>query len=82
VSDDVDVSVIFNESIITSYNNLYVTPKSNNLDIEKLQKLFTELELYSGNIDGKYISIKDELIDFQIKYDIISSKYDDQAGYF
>jgi hypothetical protein len=82
VSDDVDVSVVFNESVISSYSNLYVTPKSNNIDIEKLQKLFTELDLYTGAIDGKYISIQDELIDFQVKYDIISSKYDDQAGYF
>jgi hypothetical protein len=50
--------------------------------VEKLQKLFTELKLYDGEIDGKYISIKDTLIDFQVKHKIISSKYDEQAGYF
>lgn len=82
VSDDVEVNIAFNESVINLYNNLYVTPESNSVDIEKLQKLFTQLDLYTWNIDGKYISIKDNLIDFQVKYNIISSKYDEQAGYF
>jgi hypothetical protein len=46
VSDDVEINVSFNESVISSYNNLYVTPKSTKVNVEKLQKLFSELKLY------------------------------------
>lgn len=82
VSNDRTVNVAFNESIVSAYSRLYVKPDSNKVDVEKLQKLFTELKLYDGEIDGKYVSIKDTLIDFQVKYKIISSKYDEQAWYF
>lgn len=82
VSDDTDVSVAFNKSIISWYNTLYVTPESEWVDVEKLQQLFTEINLYTWNIDWKYISIKDELISFQIDNNIISSANDSQAWYF
>ncbi len=49
---------------------------------KKLQKLFTEIKLYNGKVDGKYNSIKDELIKYQIQENIISSKNDQAAGYF
>lgn len=82
VSNDVEVSIAFNKYVTSSYNNLYITPDANSIDVEKLQKLFTELDLYTGNIDGKYLSIKDNLINFQINNNIIWSSNDEQAGYF
>jgi len=82
VSNDVDVNIVFNESVLLNYNNLYVTPESDSVDVEKLQKLFTDLELYTSVIDGKYVSIEEDLINFQLNSDIISSKNDEQAGYF
>jgi len=76
------VNIKFNTSPIAAYSNLYVTPESNSVNVKKLQQLFTDLNLYNDDIDGKYISIQDDLIDFQLQHKIISSKYDDQAGYF
>lgn len=82
VSNEINTNVVFNESIVSSNLRLYVTPESNSIDIKKLQSLFSELNLYDGEIDGIYISIKKDLIDFQLKYKIVVSKYNDQAGYF
>ena len=82
VSDERVISVKFNQSPVAAYSNLYVTPESSWVNVKKLQQLFTDLDLYDEDIDGKYISIEDELIDFQMQHKIISSKYDDQAGYF
>lgn len=82
VSDDRTITVKFNQSPVAAYSNLYVTPESDWVNVKKLQQLFTDLKLYDDNIDGKYISIEDELIDFQLQHKIISSKYDEQAGYF
>lgn len=82
VSNEVNVNVAFNDSIISSNLRLYVTPESNSVDIKKLQTLFSELNLYDGGIDWKYISIKDDLLDFQLKHKIITSKYSEQAWYF
>lgn len=82
VSDDRVVSIKFNQSPIASYSNLYVTPESSSVNVKKLQQLFSDLDLYDDKIDGKYVSIEDELIDFQLQHKIISSKYDKQAWYF
>lgn len=82
VSDERVISVKFNQSPVAAYSNLYVTPESHWVNVKKLQQLFTDLDLYDEDIDWKYISIEDELIDFQMQHKIISSKYDDQAWYF
>jgi hypothetical protein len=82
VSSDRDINVVFNNSVVWLNQKLYVTPESGSVDVVKLQELFSELKLYNGYIDWKYLSIKDELIDFQIDNNIISSKNDEQAWYF
>jgi len=82
VSNDVNVNVQFNDSVVSSSLRLYVTPESNSIDIKKLQTLFSELNLYDWGIDWKYISIKKDLIDFQLKHKIVTSKNNEQAGYF
>ena len=46
-----------------------------------MQKLFQELWIYGGNIDGNYASIKETIISFQLENGIISSRTVDDAGY-
>lgn len=64
-------------------SNLTISPESSKAeDIKKLQTIFSEMGLYSGKVDGKYESIKDTLISYQIKRWLISSKTSYEAGYF
>ncbi|QFR39320.1 hypothetical protein A9Q91_03730 [Candidatus Gracilibacteria bacterium 28_42_T64] len=82
VEDEQLPTVGFDESPVTKYNKLRVNAESKKDDIKKLQSLFTEIKLYNKDIDGDYNSIKDELIDFQIKNHIIESRISEEAGYF
>lgn len=59
-----------------------ISPESNTQKIEKLQTLFTQLGLYTGEIDGNYESIAPALINFQIAEGIVQHKDDWGAGYF
>ena len=72
--------------IYTDYDDIfwkYITPESSENDIKKLQKLMYELDLIkTNNYSWKYIDIKDFLIDYQIKKNIVSKKDDEQAWYF
>ncbi|MDD5770157.1 MAG: peptidoglycan-binding protein [Candidatus Gracilibacteria bacterium] len=61
----------------------YIGPESDKNKIKELQNLFTEMGLYSsGNVDGKYESVKKTLINYQIKIGVIKKETDDGAGYF
>jgi len=40
------------------------------------------LNIYKGEIDGKYMSVKKSFIDFQVKNNIVQSATSDDAGYF
>lgn len=62
--------------------NLRVAPDSEIESVKKLQEIFKKVDLYSGNIDGKYESIKNELIDYQLKNGVIQSKDEEAAWYF
>lgn len=53
--------------IILDYGDLQTAPDSSTEDIIELQKLFTELGEYNGLIDGDFNSIKDTLVEIQIK---------------
>ncbi|MCH8519060.1 hypothetical protein LAT59_04850 [Candidatus Gracilibacteria bacterium] len=68
--------------IVLEYGNLQVTPESSEADIQLLQELLTELGEYNGIIDGSYESIREVLIDFQIKIGLIQNRDDWGAGYF
>ena len=59
-----------------------ITPESSKDKIKKLQTFFKDLWLYNGSIDSKYESIKDDIIDYQIKSWIIKNKEDWWAWYF
>jgi len=68
--------------IILEYWNLKVDPDSDSDEIIQLQQLLQELWEYSGNIDGKYSSVEQSLLDLQIKIWLIENKDSWGAGYF
>lgn len=75
-------NITFDPSKLTNYYPIRLSPvTSSKSQVVSMQKLFTELWLYSWEIDGKYNSIKDDIIDFQFENGIISSKNVDDAGY-
>ncbi len=76
------VTLTLGESPLGYFDTLRVHPKSWVTQVKKLQEIFTKANLYSGEIDGKYQSIRNELIEFQFKNSIISSYADEAAGYF
>ncbi|RKW21749.1 hypothetical protein D8B46_06875 [Candidatus Gracilibacteria bacterium] len=70
-------------SALAKYSSLYVSAENPNLEnVKTLQNLLKEVNLYSGEINGDFSSVKDILINFQIENGIISSKDSEQAGYF
>lgn len=70
------------ESQIGYIWNLRVAPESEIEEVKKLQEIFKKADLYSGEIDGVYESIKNELIEFQLKTGIIKDSSDEAAWYF
>jgi len=51
-----------------------ITPQSSSKDIKSMQTLFSEAELYSWNINWKYSSFKNSIIDFQIETKVIPTR--------
>ena len=51
-------------------------------DIKEVQQIFTELGVYNGNINGDYEDIEDDIIDYQLDTGVISSRYENGAGWF
>ncbi len=76
------VSLSFWESQLGYIWNLRVEPWDEWEEVRKLQEIFTKIELYNGDFDWKYESIKNELIEYQLKSWIISSADSEDAGYF
>ena len=75
-------NITFDPSKLTKYYPIRLSPvTSSKNQVTSMQKLFQELELYNGNIDGNYSSIKETVIDFQLKNWIIGSRNVDDAGY-
>ncbi len=82
VNPDTQVSIQLWKTFLGKYAWVTVWPDSPELNILKLQELFIDIDLYSWEIDGKYESIKDSIIDFQIAAGIIDSRTHSEAGYF
>lgn len=68
--------------IILDYGELEITPESSEENIKSFQQMMTELWEYSGEIDGKYSSIEEFLINLQKKIGVITNRDDWGAGYF
>ncbi len=83
VTTDSKVSLEFSKNILSWLENIVVNPEKHpKKDVEILQKKFKELWLYSWKIDWKYSSIKNSLINFQLKEKIIKSKNSIAAWWF
>lgn len=76
------ISLKLGESPLGYFDTLRVHPKSGATEVTQLQEIFTKADLYTGKIDGDYQSIRNELIEFQLKNIIISWYADEAAGYF
>lgn len=59
-----------------------ITPESKNEDIKELQDFFTYLWLYKWKITWNFEDIKEVIINYQLKNNIIKSKDDEWAWYF
>lgn len=78
-----EVTISFWESQIWSLTKLSVNPENASFeDVKQVQTIFTKANLYTGEIDGNYESIKNEIIDFQISTGIINSRDEESAGWY
>ncbi len=76
-------NVVENDTLKILSNQIQISPdNAKESDVKKIQNIFAEMWLYKGKIDGKYESIKDTLISYQVNKWIISSKNSSEAGYF
>lgn len=69
-------------SPLWDFTNLRVHPKSSPDEVKQLQEIFSKADLYSGKVDGEYQSIRNELIEFQMKNSVITGYADEEAWYF
>ena len=73
----------FVKNIIFWLANIKVNPEIHKKsDVIKLQKALTKFWLYKWNIDWNYKSIKNTLINYQLKHKLISSRYQEAAWWF
>jgi len=83
VSPNQKVNLKFTKNILSWIENIKVNPENaKKEDVKKLQENFKKLKLYNWKIDWKYSSIKNSLINFQIKEKIIKNKNDQTAWWF
>jgi hypothetical protein len=83
VWDETLVSIEFDESPVSKYNDLTLDAENPiKEDVEKLQNLFTDVWLYDWEVDWNFENIKDILIEFQIENWIIESSISHEAWYF
>ena len=82
LEDFFSYNITFDPSKLTKYYPIRLSPvTSSKNQVISMQKLFKELWIYHGSIDGNYSSIKETLINFQFENGIISSKTVDDAWY-
>ena len=78
-----ELSIEFDKSPVVKYKKLKLDaekPKKQN--ILELQKLLTEVKIYSWKIDWNFSKVKKDLVNFQVTNNVISSERSPSAGYF
>jgi len=70
------------EEILEEKLSIFDAPVSDTASIKKLQNVLTEMGIYTGEIDGKYVSIREDILNYQLTEKIIETAYDTGAGYF
>ncbi len=73
VSSDSENTIRFWTSKIGDLGNIKLTPESDSQRVSSVQTVFKRANLYNGEIDGNYESIKPAIIDFQLSRWVISS---------
>lgn len=63
-------------------NYIFNNPVKTIAQIAELQNVMKELDLYDGEIDAKYESIKSELLNYQLNNDLIVNENSLWAGYY
>lgn len=77
------VNAQFVTSPIEKYHDLKIDADTPNTDsVKKLQQLFSDIGLYSWEINGNFEDIRSILIDYQLEKNIIDSRDSYQAGHF
>jgi len=61
---------------------LFDSPLKNKNSIKKLQEILKKLALYTWEIDGKYNSIREDILNYQLNREIVASKKSIWAGIF
>lgn len=64
---------IFNKTVYIGYSTS---------DIKEVQQIYKDLGVYKGAINGKYEDLEDDVIKYQLKTGVISSKTEHGAGWF
>jgi len=83
VSRKQQTNLRFAKDILNWLEKIKVNPENNKEnDVKKLQEKFKELKLYNWKIDWKYISIKNDIVNYQIKEKIISNPKSESAWWF
>ena len=82
VTPDSPVTLAFPETSGINFESLRVNPESPKWVVRQLQLLLTEIWYYDWAIDGIYDNVREPLIDFQLKYDIIPDISAPWAGHF
>ena len=78
-----DITLEFSKSVVDKYKWLTVDLDAlDKNEVIRLQKLFKELSLYKWDINWEYSSIRNDLINYQIKKWIITSANSKHAWYF
>ena len=63
-------------------NDIFNNPVETIVDIAELQNIFKELDFYDWEIDGKYDSIKEVVLQYQLNNDIVSDENSLWASYY
>jgi len=77
------ITMVFDKPVVAEYAKLKVdaeNPKKEN--VEKLQRLLSQVKIYTWPIDWNFEKVKSNLIDFQLEKWVIHSRNSDQAWYF
>ncbi len=83
VSTKTTTSLKFSQNILFWIKNIKVNPEIHNYNnVKILEENLKKLWIYNWKIDWKYFSIKNILINYQIKNKIIKSKYSPAAWWF
>jgi hypothetical protein len=82
VENNAPITIEFSKSLSLEILWGVIWPDSDEWDIKRLQEFLISLKMYSWIVDWNHNSIKDTIIEYQLKHNIIRSREDEEAWYF